>query len=131
MVMALFVALVAGACNVETVPATASEKPAPAAEGPVLATPKPTEGAERNERLVPTIADGAFIGFKVFAIQPESRYAKAGFQDGDLIVAIDGEAITKAEDGATIDAGLAKNEVVQLTVSRKGFKLPRPLTLKK
>ena len=112
--------LVGGACNVETAPAAPADKPAEA-----------SAANAPNERLVPTLADGAFIGFKVFAMKPESIYAKSGFQAGDLIVAIDGEAITKAEDGAKIDAALAKNGVVQLTVSRKGFKLPRPLELKK
>jgi membrane-associated protease RseP (regulator of RpoE activity) len=117
LVAAMFVS---GACNVETAPAAPAEKPAEAS-----APNAP------NERLVPTLADGALIGFKVFAMKPESIYARSGFQAGDLIVAIDGEKITKAEDVAKIDAGLANSGVVQLTVSRKGFKLPRPIELKK
>lgn len=97
------------------------------------APPPPAESAKAapTERLVPTFAHGVLIGFKVFAMKPGSRYLESGFQAGDTIVAIDGEAITRAEDGAKIDAGLEKNGVVRLTVSRKGVKLASPLELRR
>jgi type II secretory pathway component PulC len=90
-----------------------------------------TETKQATERLVPTLRDGKFVGFKTYALARESRYARAGCQNGDTIEAIDGVAITSPEDLGRIETGLARNGVVELTVRRRGNLLKAPLELRR
>lgn len=66
----------------------------------VLADPAPSEHpldpATAHGRLVPVMRDGAFIGLKVYAIKAGGRFDQptAKFQNGDTILAVDGEAVT-------------------------------------
>jgi type II secretory pathway component PulC len=101
----------------------------------VVATAQAAEPAKpasaSTERLVPTLRDGKLIGFKTYALKPESPYAKAGCQNGDTIEAIDGVAITTPEDLGRIETGLRTNGVVKLTVRRRGQPLAAPLELRR
>lgn len=90
-----------------------------------------TEAKAPTERLVPTLRDGKLVGFKTYALARESRYFKAGCQNGDTIEEIDGVAITTPEDLGRIETGLRTNGVVKLTVRRRGQLLMAPLELRR
>ena len=44
----------------------------------------------QEARIVPAFQNGRTIGFKVFSIRPESEFARAGLQNGDVITRING-----------------------------------------
>lgn len=51
----------------------------------------------KSSRLVPTVKDGKSIGFKIFAIRPDSILGRLGVLNGDLLLAIDGMPTVDAD----------------------------------
>jgi regulator of sigma E protease len=59
---------------------------------------------------------------RVDAVQPDSVAASAGFQPGDMVVAIDGRAIDNFADMQRV-VGESAGDVLQITVERNGARL--------
>lgn len=82
-------------------------------------------GRTGNPGLVPTIRNGRLAGFEITAGADPDLLARAGLQTGDLITAVDGQAITPTTDLPGLAARLRSADTVRLEVERDG----RTLTL--
>ena len=65
---------------------------------------------------MPPTAPGALIS----AVTADSPAAKAGLKAGDVITALDGKAVTKADDLTAAVTAHAPNDKVTVTVTRNG-----------
>ena len=82
----------------------------------------------RGARVVPAVKDGKPNGFKLYAIKPESVFAKLGFINGDTLVSIRGQALGAADQALEMYAKLREvkvGEKVDVVVDRRGA----PVTL--
>jgi hypothetical protein len=52
------------------------------------------EIASKEAKLIPTMRDDVFVGYKVYAIKPGGRFDAAAFTAGDLIEQVDGTDVT-------------------------------------
>ena len=57
-----------------------------------------TDGISRSARIVPTMRDGARIGFKLYAIRPGSLLEALGFENGDTLRAINDVPLVSDDD---------------------------------
>jgi type II secretion system protein C len=71
-------------------------------------------------RALPEMRGGQMIGFKLSQIVPNSFFAKAGFQDGDIIEKVNGEAITDAAKALSLLQGIKQMPAVDMTIERGG-----------
>eukprot|EP00755_Sulcionema_specki_P019071 Sspe_Gene.68489::Locus_40392_Transcript_1_1_Confidence_1.000_Length_559::g.68489::m.68489 len=62
----------------------------------------------------------ASSGVRVFAVRPDGPAAKAGVQDGDCILALNGRPVTTRADLKEVMAGCAAGEVVTVDLLREG-----------
>ena len=82
----------------------------------------------KGARVVPTVANGKPIGFKLYAIRPDSFYDRAGFLNGDTILAVAGisvESADRALEAYTRVRDTKVGETLAVEITRKG----KPLTL--
>lgn len=88
---------------------------------PALADAPAASTIAAHGRIVPTLRDGQLIGFKVYAIKPNGRFAAAGLENGDLMTAIDGQSVTTdAGTRAFADNVIDGKADCTLTVTRRG-----------
>jgi len=71
-------------------------------------------------RVVPNFQDGQADGFRVFAIKPESIFAKVGLQNGDIIRSINNQDITSPERAFQVFQELRNARNLSVEISRKG-----------
>jgi general secretion pathway protein C len=71
-------------------------------------------------RVVPNFQDGKADGFKVFAIKPDSIFAKVGLKNGDVIRKVNGNDITSPEKAFGIFQELRNEKNLSLEISRRG-----------
>ena len=64
--------------------------------------------------------DGRVIGFRLFQIEPGSIYAKAGFQDHDIVTEINGIELNNAAGAIKLLQSLKGAEEVDLSFVRNG-----------
>ncbi len=89
-----------------------------------LATLGTAEALARHAKVMPSIKDGVFRGFKVYGIRPDTPIKRYGFYNGDLVTEIDGKALTAESTlGAEILAAAADGEV-KLGVVRRLTPMP-------
>jgi hypothetical protein len=86
---------------------------------------KDIAGIATGARVVPTIKDGKAVGFKVYAMKPDSLYARLGLRNGDTIERINGKELSTLDQAlaAYEDARKAKKFVIEILRSGK------PLTI--
>ncbi|WP_330195289.1 type II secretion system protein N [Hyphobacterium marinum] len=82
-------------------------------------------GRTGNPGLVPAIRNGRLAGFEITAGADPDLLARSGLQTGDLVTAVDGQAITPTTDLPGLAARLRSADTVRLEVERGG----RTLTL--
>lgn len=70
-------------------------------------------------RMVPAIKDGKPRGFKLYAIKPESLYAKIGFNNGDLITKINGQDISTPDKALEVYGILKSAETIEIEIERR------------
>lgn len=78
-----------------------------------------TQGA----RIVPALADGKPIGFKLFGIRPGSFYALVGLQNGDLITKLAGLPIVNPESALEAYSQLRSLTVIPVELRRRDVDL--------
>ena len=74
--------------------------------------PHPATGSRAQERKP--------SGFRIFAIKPGSLLARIGFQSGDLVQALNGNAIATPDKALEAYARLRTAELVRVSLLREG-----------
>jgi general secretion pathway protein C len=74
----------------------------------------------RSARIVPSIKDGKANGFKMYAIRPNSVYAKIGMQNGDTIQAINGFEITSPDKALEVYTKVKSASSLSIQITRRG-----------
>lgn len=112
--------------------APAGAQPAPTST-PGPAPAQPTPGTERAPRgflgvavrdvtsaLTERYGLRTNVGAVIVRVEPDSPAARAGLQEGDVITAVNGVAVTNAPQAVEAIGRLAPNTAVQLTINRAG-----------
>ncbi len=71
-------------------------------------------------RIVPNFQDGKPDGFKVFAIKPDSIFAKLGLQNGDVIRSVNGRDLSTPEKAFQVFQDLRSEKSLSVDVVRRG-----------
>jgi general secretion pathway protein C len=87
-----------------------------------LADPLPIA---RAARIIPTLADGKPIGFKLYAIHPGSVFDQYGFHNGDTVVSINGLDLTSPDKALELYSRIRETSDYNVSIIRRG----QPMTL--
>ncbi|HTM21107.1 MAG TPA: type II secretion system protein GspC [Kofleriaceae bacterium] len=79
----------------------------------------------KGARVVPAIKNGKPNGFKLYAIRPNSAFAKLGLMNGDTVTGVNGMEITTAEKGLEIYQKVREQNNISISVTRRG----KPVTI--
>jgi general secretion pathway protein C len=71
-------------------------------------------------RVVPNFKDGQADGFKVFAIKPESIFAKVGLRNGDVIRKVNDQDISSPDKAFQAFQDLRNEKNLKVEISRRG-----------
>jgi general secretion pathway protein C len=71
-------------------------------------------------RVVPNFQDGKADGFKLFAIKPQSIFAKIGLKNGDVIRKVNDQDITSPEKAFGVFQQLRNEKNLSVEISRRG-----------
>jgi general secretion pathway protein C len=85
--------------------------------GKVMANPML---AARGARIVPSIKNGKANGFKLYAIRPNSVYAKLGLRNGDTIHAVNGFELTTPDKALEVYTKVKEASSISVTATRRG-----------
>ena len=77
-------------------------------------------------RIVPAFRDGRAEGFKLFGIRPESLPALLGFRNGDLVLKVNGRALSSPESALEAYSALRSEKTFAVELERNGA----PMTLR-
>jgi general secretion pathway protein C len=79
----------------------------------------------RGARVVPAMKDGKPLGFKIYAIRPDSLYAKLGLTNGDTIVSLAGQSIDSMDKALEVYAKLRdiQDEPIVVEIERKSARV--------
>jgi membrane-associated protease RseP (regulator of RpoE activity) len=78
---------------------------------------------EQNPIAVPEMVDGKMIGFRFNRLQPDSASATAGMRSGDILVEIDGTALTDTAMTIRIMQATRGKPSIPVVVLRDGKRL--------
>jgi general secretion pathway protein C len=84
----------------------------------ILADPT---AAARSARIVPSIKDGKANGFKLYAIRPNSMFAKIGLQNGDTIQSINGFDMSSPDKALEVYTKVRSASSLSVSVLRRGL----------
>lgn len=76
--------------------------------------------AARSARIVPSIKDGKPNGFKMYAIRPNSLFAKIGLQNGDTITSINGMDMSSPDKALEVYTKVRSSSSLSVSVIRRG-----------
>lgn len=74
----------------------------------------------KGARVVPAMKDGKPQGFKLYAIRPNSVYAKLGFSNGDTIISVNGFELTSADKALEVYTKLREAKHLEIALLRRG-----------
>jgi general secretion pathway protein C len=74
----------------------------------------------QGARIVPSVKDGKPNGFKLYAIRPNSVYAKIGLRNGDTIHAINGFELTTPDKALEVYTKVREASNLSVSVIRRG-----------
>jgi hypothetical protein len=83
----------------------------------------------KTARMVPAVANGKPAGFKLYAIRPNSLYARIGLTNGDTLVAVNGHAIDSADSALEAYTKVRTASTIELDVQRRGKTLRLMITI--
>ncbi len=75
-----------------------------------------------SARFVPSVKDGAIQGLKLFAIRPDSFFARLGFQNGDLLRTVNGMPMATPEQALAAYAKLHETTHFTVEIERRDAK---------
>lgn len=78
-----------------------------------------TSALSMSARIVPAFQDGEARGFKIFAIKGGSLWARAGFEDGDVITTVNGMSVSSPDKALSVYSTIKDAERVTFAVERK------------
>lgn len=84
----------------------------------------------RSARIVPSIKDGKANGFKMYAIRPNSVYAKIGLQNGDTIHSVNGFEITSPDKALEVYTKVKSASSLSVQITRRGQLVTLEYTIK-
>jgi general secretion pathway protein C len=79
----------------------------------------------KNARVVPSMKNGKPDGFKLYAIRPNSAFAKLGLSNGDTLQSINGFELTSADKALEVYTKLREATALEIDVTRRG----KPMSL--
>jgi general secretion pathway protein C len=71
-------------------------------------------------RIVPTFRGGVAQGFKLFAIRPDSLFARLGLQNGDIVRRLNGLSLDNVESALEAYSRLREASRIELELERGG-----------
>lgn len=74
----------------------------------------------RGARIVPAVEDGESQGFKLYAIRPNSVFAKVGLNNGDTINEINGFELTSPDKALEVYQRVRNANNIEVQVTRRG-----------
>lgn len=77
-------------------------------------------GVAKGARLVPAVKNGKPDGFKLYAIRPNSLYAKLGLQNGDTLQSINNFELTSVNQALEVYTKLREASSLEVDVLRRG-----------
>ena len=80
-------------------------------------------------RLVPNTVDNQINGFKIFAIDPSSLFAKVGLQNGDVITQVNDASLKNPDQGFALYESFRNEREVRISVLRNGT-TPQMITVR-
>lgn len=74
----------------------------------------------KQARIIPAMQDGISRGFKLYGIRPSSVPSLLGIQNGDIVLAFDGQPLANLEAAMTAFTRVRELETFTLTIERRG-----------
>ncbi len=74
----------------------------------------------RSARITPSVVNGRANGFRVFAIRPNSLYARIGIQNGDTVQSINGHEMTSPDRALEVFTRLRSASHLVISLLRGG-----------
>jgi general secretion pathway protein C len=84
----------------------------------------------RSARIVPNVIDGKTSGFKLYAIRPNSVYARIGLQNGDSISAINGYDMSSPDKALEVYTKLRRANHLTVNITRRGQQTTMDYTIR-
>jgi type II secretory pathway component PulC len=78
------------------------------------------ESVARQARIIPAMQDGITRGFKLYGIRAASMPSLLGIQNGDLVVAFDGQPLANLDAAMTAFTRVRSLDSFTLTIERRG-----------
>lgn len=74
----------------------------------------------RGSRIVPAYRDGKVLGFKLYAIRPNTLFASLGFQNGDTVKTINGHELETPDKALELYTKLRNEKKFSVAIERRG-----------
>jgi type II secretory pathway component PulC len=87
-------------------------------------------GAAKGARVILALRDGKPWGLKLYAVRPNSIYAKLGLRNGDTIQRINGLELTSLDKASDAYNKLSSAKSVELDIMRRGTPIVLLITVK-
>lgn len=84
----------------------------------------------RAARIVPEIKDGKAAGFRLFSVRPDGPFAKIGFQNGDVISAINGLDMSSPDKALEVYTKLRSASHLSVGMERNGQKVTKEYSIR-
>lgn len=84
----------------------------------------------QDAKASPNLVGGEVKGFVLTRIRPDSVYEKMGFQDGDVVEAINGIDLNDASRAIQTLNSLRQENAIELNVKRNGVSIPLKIQVK-
>ncbi len=84
----------------------------------------------RAARIVPEIKDGKAAGFRLFSVRPDGPFAKIGFQNGDVISAINGLDMSSPDKALEVYTKLRSASHLSVGMERNGTKITKEYNIR-
>jgi len=84
----------------------------------------------RAARIVPEIKDGKAAGFRLFSVRPDGPFAKIGFQNGDVISAINGLDMSSPDKALEVYTKLRSASHLSVAMERNGTKITKEYSIR-
>ena len=84
----------------------------------------------RAARIVPEIKDGKPAGFRLFSVRPDGPFAKIGFQNGDVISAINGLDMSSPDKALEVYTKLRSASHLSVAMERNGAKITKEYSIR-